>query len=48
MKVKFEVVQETVERALIKAGLNEEQAKVCAATHAKSSRDGVYSHEPRD
>lgn len=44
MKVEFEVVKETIKKALLKAGLNEEQAEICAATHAKSSRDGVYSH----
>lgn len=34
----------TVKTALVKAGMPEEKADVCAQIHTESSRDGVYSH----
>lgn len=43
-KVPFAEVKETIRRALINAGLQEEQAEICAAIHAESSADGVESH----
>ena len=42
--IPFEVVKETVKRALLQAGLTEEQAETCAQIHAQSSADGVESH----
>ena len=44
MRVPFEELKAQIKRAMLHAGLSEEQAEVCAATHAESSRDGVYSH----
>lgn len=44
MRVPFEQLKSEIKRAMLKAGLTEEQAEVCASVHAESSRDGVYSH----
>lgn len=44
MRIPFDTVKETVKKALINAGLTEEQAETCAAIHAQSSADGVESH----
>lgn len=44
MRIPFEQLKSEIKRAMIKAGLTEEQAEVCARTHAESSKDGVYSH----
>jgi 3-dehydro-L-gulonate 2-dehydrogenase len=44
MRIPFEQVKQEVKRAMLKAGLSEEQADICAQVHAESSRDGVYSH----
>lgn len=44
IRVPFETVKETVKKALLNAGLSEEQAETCAAIHAQSSADGVESH----
>ena len=30
-------------RVMLKAGLSEEKAEICAQTHTEGSRDGVYS-----
>jgi 3-dehydro-L-gulonate 2-dehydrogenase len=43
-KVPFEMMSEVIREAFIKAGMNEEEAGICARIHAESSRDGVYSH----
>ena len=42
--VPFAEVKETIKKALINAGLSEEQAETCAEIHAESSADGVESH----
>ncbi len=44
MRIPFDTVKETVKKALINAGLTEEQAETCATIHAQSSADGVESH----
>ena len=44
MKVKFDELYEHIRRALLVAGLSEEDANKLAKIHAESSRDGVYSH----
>lgn len=44
MRIPFEQLKNEIKRAMLKAGLSEEQADVCASVHAESSRDGVYSH----
>lgn len=44
IRVSFEEMQATVQRAFEKAGMSKEKAAICARIHAESSRDGVYSH----
>lgn len=44
MRIPFEQVKAEVKRAMMKAGLSEEQAEICSQVHTESSRDGVYSH----
>lgn len=44
MKVSYETMKQTIKEAFLNAGLNEEQAELCATTHTDTSRDGVYSH----
>lgn len=44
MRIPFEQMKAEIKRAMIKAGLTEEQANTCAQVHTESSRDGVYSH----
>ena len=44
IRVPFETMQQTVARALIKAGMNEKDANTCARIHTESSCDGIYSH----
>jgi 3-dehydro-L-gulonate 2-dehydrogenase len=44
MRVPFEELKAQIKKAMLNAGLSEEQAEICAQTHAESSRDGVYSH----
>lgn len=44
LSIPYEVVKETVKKALLQAGLTEEQAEICAGIHAQSSTDGVESH----
>lgn len=44
MFVKFEEMKSTIKKALLNAGLSEEQADICAQVHTESSRDGVESH----
>src|SRR5512146_2361696 len=43
-RVPFQTVQEVILEACLKAGMGEEEARICAKTHAESSCDGVYSH----
>lgn len=44
MRIGYDNLEETIKKALKNAGLSEENAKICAAVHAKSSVDGVESH----
>lgn len=44
LRVPFDTVKETIKKALLQAGLSEEQAETCALVHAQSSADGVESH----
>ena len=44
MRVPFDELKAQIKKVMLKAGLSEEQAEVCAQTHAETSRDGVYSH----
>lgn len=44
LKISYQTVYETVKKALLNAGLTEDQAEVCANVHAQSSADGVESH----
>lgn len=37
-------MKSTIKKAFLLAGMNEEKAEICAATHTGSSCDGVYSH----
>ena len=43
-RISYEEVKATVKKALLNAGLSEEQAETCATVHASSSADGVESH----
>lgn len=44
MRIPFEEMNAEIKRVMVKAGLTEEQAHICAQVHTESSRDGVYSH----
>ena len=44
MRIPFEQMKKEIKRVMVKAGLTEEQADICAQVHTESSRDGVYSH----
>ena len=44
MRVPFDELKAQIKKAMLKVGLTEEQAEICAQTHAETSRDGVYSH----
>ncbi len=44
MRISFEEMKAEIKRVLLKAGLSEEKAEICAQTHTETSRDGVYSH----
>ncbi len=44
MKVSFDVLQQELERVLIKNGFGAERAALCSRIFAENSRDGVYSH----
>ncbi len=44
MRIPFEQMKSEIKRVMIKAGLTEKQASICAQVHTESSRDGVYSH----
>ncbi len=43
-RIPFETMQQVITEAFIKAGMNEQDARICARTHTESSCDGVYSH----
>lgn len=44
LRIPYDTVKETVKKALLKNGLSEEQAEVCATVHTQSNADGVESH----
>ena len=44
IRVPYETVKSTVKQAFLNLGLSEEQAEVCASTHANSSLEGIESH----
>jgi 3-dehydro-L-gulonate 2-dehydrogenase len=44
MRIPFDEMVQTIQKAFELAGLNSEKAIKCAKIHAESSRDGVYSH----
>lgn len=43
-RVAFDEMKTTIKKAFMLVGMKEEKAEICAATHAGSSCDGVYSH----
>jgi 3-dehydro-L-gulonate 2-dehydrogenase len=43
-RIPFETMQQVVAEAFVKAGMNEQEAAVCARVHTESSCDGIYSH----
>ena len=43
-RIPFETVQHVVTEAFVKAGMNEQEACICARVHTESSCDGIYSH----
>ena len=43
-RVSFDVMQSTIKKAFMIAGMTEDRADVCARVHTESSCDGVYSH----
>ena len=43
-RIKFEELQYTIKKAFIRAGMAEDQAEICAQTHAETSCDGIFSH----
>jgi 3-dehydro-L-gulonate 2-dehydrogenase len=44
MRITFEEMKSTIKNAMLKVGLSETQADICAQVHTESSQDGVYSH----
>ncbi|MDK2965127.1 3-dehydro-L-gulonate 2-dehydrogenase [Lacrimispora sp.] len=44
IKIPYDTMRETVEKALLQAGLSKEKAEICARVHTQSSADGVESH----
>jgi 3-dehydro-L-gulonate 2-dehydrogenase len=44
LRIPFATMQQVVTEALLKAGMNENDARTCARVHSESSCDGVYSH----
>ena len=44
MRLPFEVVQEELNRVLVKQGFTSERAAMCAQLFTETHRDGVYSH----
>ena len=43
-RIEFSLMQQTIQRALLNAGLDDESARVCARIHTESSCDGIASH----
>jgi len=44
MLVPYNVLEKELKRVLVKSGMKEEKAQLCAEIFAGNSRDGVYSH----
>lgn len=44
LRIPLATMQDVVSSAFIKAGMNAEDARLCARIHCESSCDGVYSH----
>ncbi len=44
MRIEYDVLKETIKKAMETAGLSEENAEICATVHAQSSADGIESH----
>lgn len=43
-RITFDVMQATIEKALLNAGLDSQQAALCARIHTETSCDGIPSH----
>ncbi len=43
-RIEFEVLKSTIKKAFIRVGMAEDQAEICARTHAETSCDGIFSH----
>ena len=43
-RIEFEELKSTIKKAFIHAGMSEDQAEICARTHAETSCDGIFSH----
>lgn len=44
IRIPFQELQQTIEKAFLQAGLSPDFAATCARIHAETSQDGVYSH----
>ena len=44
MLVPYKILEKELKRVLVKSGMKEEKAQLCAEIFAGNSRDGVYSH----
>jgi len=44
MRLTFNEIKAEIKRVLIKAGMSEEKADICARVHTESTYDGIYSH----
>lgn len=44
MRLSFDEIKNEIKRVLIKYGLTEEKAEICARVHTESTYDGIYSH----
>lgn len=43
-RIPFELMQQVVTDAFVRAGMNAQDARTCATAHTESSCDGIYSH----
>ena len=43
-RIEFGTIYQVVTEAFVRAGMREEDARICARVHTESSCDGVYSH----
>jgi 3-dehydro-L-gulonate 2-dehydrogenase len=44
MRISFEEMKNEIKRVLMKYGMPETKAEICARIHTESSNDGIYSH----